>query len=579
MPIEESESIVVERNIAVAMRDGVTLATDVYRPAHGKWPTLIQRTPYGKSPFPDNFVSLTPTYAAEQGFAVVVQDTRGRGGSGGDFHPFDESADGYDTVEWASSQPWSNGRVGAYGSSYMGASTMQAAVAAPPSLEAFVALQASSDYFEGRSYWGGALELGALLSSSLSAMAVGSLIKITDPTDARALRVSQREVLDSLSRHPVHFPLRESLGGQTGAIGRLTPWFFDWLEHDEYDSYWREKSLEPRYGDVKASGLHVSSWFDAMLVGVLKNYAGLRHGAATSKARDDQQLIIGPWFHYALRGFSIDATRVGDVSFGTAAAINLDFIQLSWLAERLGGDVRSRRSSPVRLFVMGENYWRDEEDWPLSRAEIVPMFLTGGGRASAVSDDGELSFATPLATNSDNFEYDPSNPVPTVGGAHLLLSPLAVHGPADQQYIASRGDVATYASETLTKDLEVTGLVSAELWVTSSAPSTDFTARLVDVWPDGRGISVCDGIVRLPVGAVDPELPRPIVVELGATSQVFKAGHRIRLDVSSSNYPRFDPNPNTGLRSLNSPTFEIARQRIFHGPDLPSRLILSIVPA
>ncbi|MHB2029832.1 MAG: CocE/NonD family hydrolase [Acidimicrobiales bacterium] len=578
MSIGDTASIVIDRNCRITMRDGVALTADVYRPASGAWPTLVTRTPYGKSPYPDNFVSLDPIFAAEMGFAVVIQDVRGRGRSEGAFQPFVEIRDGFDTVEWAAAQPWSNGRVGTFGSSYMGASAIQAAVSAPPSLEGFASLQSSSDYFEGRSYWGGAFELGSLVSSSMGAMAVDALLRIEDVSTTRALRASQRRILDDLPKIPVPFPLQERLGGMDGALGQLTPWFFDWLEHDQDDEYWHQISMENKYSMVSVPGLHITSWFDAMLGGVLRNYVGLVSESATSEAREDQRLIIGPWFHYALRGFSVDATRVGDVSFGTAAAINLDHLQLTWFRERLTESGSRKSVSPVRIFVMGANYWRNENEWPLARTQYRDLYLSSSGRAATDPDSGRLLWSEPSEIASDEYSYDPTNPVFTTGGAHLVLSPISVHGPADQRELQDRSDVLTYSSDVILDDLEVTGFVSVELWVTTSALSTDFTACLVDVWPGGRAISVCDGIRRLPPTDVD-STPRKIVIDLGATSQVFKQGHRIRLSVSSSNFPRFDPNPNTGARSFDSDGYVVARQHVFHGAEWKSRILLPTIPA
>jgi putative CocE/NonD family hydrolase len=575
-----AHTLVVERDVEVPVRDGTVLTADVYRPSGGRWPTLVTRTPYGRSPYPDNFVLLNPLFAADNGFAVVVQDVRGRGGSGGSYRPFDEGEDGYDTVQWAASQPWSTGRVGSFGSSYMAATALQAATAAPPALAAFAALQASSDYYEGRSYWGGALELGSLVSVSLAAIGSATMAQLPYSEDTRRIRSSYKRTLGDLGSVPVSFPLAERLGGEDGALNRLTPWFFDWLAHDQRDDYWDRLSVEQNHPQTTAAGLHVTSWFDAMKDGALRNYTGLVARAGSKEARRNQQLVIGPWHHFAQRGY--EATSIGDLSFGLGAARNLDQLQLRWFRQHLDeaapGAVAERSSSPVTIFVMGTNVWRDEPAWPLARSVERHLFLTSDGSAATAPDDGRLQWESPSGAGADHFDYDPRYPVPTMGGAHLLLAPIAPHGPVEQRSIEQRPDVAVYTGDPLVETVEVTGSVAAELWVTTTAVSTDFTARLVDVHPDGRAISVCDGIVRLPPDlSADPDAARCIRIELGATSQAFLPGHRIRVDVSSSNFPRYDPNPNTGQRSLDAPTSVVARQRVLHGPQRPSALLLPVV--
>jgi uncharacterized protein len=379
-------------------------------------------------------------------------------------------------------------------------------------------------------------------------------------------------VLAELADLPVTFPLRARLDGGTDVLETLTPFFPQWIDHDAPGEYWEARSVENRYDRIDSAGLHVSSWYDAMLPGTLTNFTAL-HAAG----RAPQRLIVGPWFHYALRGLSTDSVRVGDLSFGPSAAMDLDRVQLSWLGAALDDRPQSEYS-PVRLFVMGDNEWRDEQEWPLRRAQIRPLHLTGDGSAATDLQAGALVTERPTRSGGDEFVYDPSDPVPTAGGAHVISPAISPHGPVDQRDLEARADVLTYTGPALDTPVEVTGYVRAELWITSSAPSTDFTARLVDVYPDGRAISVCDGIRRLFVEeGAGPGVVRRIEIEMGATSQVFLRGHRIRVDVSSSNYPRFDPNPNTGERSLDATSSVPARQRVLSGPETPSRLLLPFV--
>jgi len=566
---------VVDWSVQMPMRDGTKLVADVYRPDSGRWPVLVTRTPYGRYPYPDNFVCLPPLSAARRGFAVVVQDVRGRGASEGDFQPFEELDDSVDTVAWAAAQPWSTGEVGCFGSSYMGAAALQAALGKHPALRAVACLQASSDYYEGRTYRGGALEFGAVVSLGLGALGADAMNRV-EPSSRTQVRSSFTNILAGLAETPVTFPITSRLGGQDGALNRLSPWCFDWIKHDQRDEYWQRLSLEERYTDVVAAGLHITGWFDAMKDGVLRNYAGITRAARTQFARQNQRLIVGPWSHYALRGYQ--ATAIGDMAFGIAAAAGLDETQLRWFEEHLDGADHaavSTTSQPVRLFVMGTNVWRDEPTWPLQRASMHRLHLSSNGNASGRTDAGRLEREVSATPGEDRFDFDPRFPVPTLGGAHLLMPTLAPVGPKAQWLIEARPDVAVYTGEILSEELEATGDIVAELWVMTSAPSTDFTAHLVDVHPDGTPMSVCDGILRLSPG--QPGELRHIQILLGATSHTFLRRHRIRLDISSSNFPRYDPNPNTGLSSRVARDCQVAHQRILHGGATPSCLILPVV--
>jgi uncharacterized protein len=572
-PVAETfRNVVVERDVEVPMRDGTTLRADVYRPAEGRWPVLLKRTPYDKNmPF-GTLVDLDQMSAVLQGFAVVIQDVRGRASSEGKHQPFEERDDGYESVEWCASQPWCNGNVGMYGSSYHGATQMAAASARPPHLRAISPIQASSDYYEGRSYFGGAFELGALLTISLGTTAYGSFrFADLDSDEVGRLRADITEVLATLPQVALDLPLKERLGRPEGALAVLTPWFMDWVEKPMPDEpYWESISLERRYGDIDVPALHVSSWFDQFHVGTLRNYEGLRAGAATDATRDGQYLIVGPWNHYPPRTGGQGSIRVGDVDFGRASKLNMDGVQLGWFRQQLQGDAGAfRQRKRVKLFVMGRNVWRDEDEWPLARAVETPLFLHTTG------DSGALRWAQMPERLSASYEYDPMDPVPTVGGAHLVLDSAVLQGPVIQEAIEARDDVLTFTSDRVDEDLEVTGWVNAELQVSSSAVSTDFTVRLCDVHPDGRSFSVCDGIRRV---NCEPDDVFNVKVRLGATSHVFLTGHRIRVQISSSNSPRFDVNPNTGGRAWDTNVVVTARQRVhFGGPD-GSRIILPVVP-
>lgn len=564
--------VVVERDVPVPMRDGTVLRADVYRPSVGVWPALLKRTPYDKNmPF-GTLVDLDQMSAVQRGFAVVIQDVRGRASSDGRHRPFEERDDGYDTVEWVAAQPWCDGNVGMYGSSYHGATQMSAASLRPPHLRALSPIQASSDYHEGRSYFGGALELGALLTISLGTTAYGSFrFADLEPAELRRLRAEIDDVLASLPEVVLDLPLRDRLSRPDGALATLTPWFTDWVETTSADDpYWQSISLEPRWSEVDVPALHVTSWYDQFHVGTLRNYEGLRAGAASPEARDGQYLVVGPWNHYPPRTGGQGSVRIGDVDFGRAAKLNMDGVQLGWFSEHLKGEAGAfRQRSRVKLFVMGRNVWRDEDEWPLARAVDTPLFLGVDGSSN------QLRWEPAPVPGSASWVHDPADPVPTVGGAHLVLDSAVVQGPVVQTAVEARDDVVVFTSDPVEDDLEVTGWVAAALRVTSTAVSTDVVVRLCDLHPDGTSVSVCDGIRRVdcvPGGPVDVD------VSLGATSHVFLAGHRLRVQVASSSSPRFDVNPGTGGRAWDSAETVVARQHVLVGGSGASRIVLPVVP-
>jgi uncharacterized protein len=570
----------VDLDVEIPMRDGTILVADVYRPSSGKWPALLQRTPYGKRANPGTIFSPSPVTFALGGFCVVMQDTRGRGESGGDFEPFLEFEDGYDTVEWCAHQTWSSGEVAMFGSSYMAASQLQAATAQPPSLKALCPMEGSSDYFEGRSYRGGAFELGALLSSSLNVVAYDSMRRLgIDRVRSKAYREAIANILDNLPDACSHFPLRDSLDAPDSPLRDLTPWFFDWVDHDHYDEYWADRSLEPRVSSIEVPALHISSWFDQFHVGTLRNYELLRKGP--TEVADAQYLLMGPWNHHAARAGGAGTTRLGDLAFGSGAALNLDGIQLSWFQKWMHGDQQAFRwPKRVRIFVMGVNQWRYVDDWPVPHAKVDQLFLGGDGHANGAESDGTLTWSQPISKGSDRFVHDPAQPVPTVGGAYQAVGGKLRHGPVDQRSIEGRLDLLNYTSDVLDADTEVVGWVEAVLWVSSDAPSADFAVRLVDVDAMGVGIGVCDGIRRVDTGTLGSgnDGPMDIRVDLGATAYAFRRGHRIRLSVSGSNFPRFDVNPTTGNRSFDEDVAQVAQQILYHSEECPSHLVLSVLP-
>lgn len=553
------------------------LRADVYRPAgNGRYPVLLERTPYDRGVYMVNGMPLDPLKAAGQGFAVVIQDVRGRWGSDGDFYPFRaEAADGHDAVEWCAAQPWANQQVGMYGSSYMGATAWQAARAAPPSLVTMTPSQASSDYYEGRSYRGGVLELGSLLTTALLALAPGAADRMPAGTSAAALREA-RMMVDNLADTAATAPLSRL---RDTALGRLAPFFFDWLEHDTYDGYWYELSLEPHYGAVGIPVLHLTSWFDSFLIGTLRNYEGM-----VRAGQPHQHLVVGPWTHHVPMAALLGSARVGEMNCGLGSMLDLDRVQLRWFRALFDTGFPPPEQPPVLYFLMGANRWRSAPSWP-PPAEARRLHLASGGHADGLRGDGVLaSLERSSQAELDSFVYDPLHPVPTLGGAQVMAATAYPAGAYDQRAIESRNDVLVYTSPALTEDIDVVGWVSATLTVASMAPDTDFTAKLVDVEPSGRALNVCDGARRLRLreslsvtADYVPGEPCRLEIGLDATGHRFQRGHAIRLEVSSSNFPRFATNPNSGGSAYNDVPHGAAMQTVFHSAARPSYLSLPVV--
>jgi hypothetical protein len=363
-------------------------------------------------------------------------------------------------------------------------------------------------------------------------------------------------------------------------LRRFAPGYYEMLNHPSHDTYWDTFDIEARHERFQTPAYHLTGWYDTLLTGTLRNFTGLRANAATDSARRNQRLIVGPWTHARP---TLKSTKIGDLDYGPNAGMAAQELYERWFAYWLqGGDSSVIAGAPVKIFVMGENAWRDEHEWPLARAKATAFYMHSGGQANTLDGDGTLSTTAPAdepAEPADRYTYDPRDPVPTgaIGGYS--------RSPSDQRNTEKRRDVLVYTSAPLDRDLEVTGPLSLTLWMASSARDTDFTAKLVDVFPDGTARALNDGILRARYrhSRSKPELlapgePMEITIDIGATSNLFKAGHRIRLDVSSSNFPRFDRNPNTGGTFGEDADLRRADQTIFHNSRRPSRLVLPVVP-
>lgn len=572
--------IVIEKNIEIPMRDGCVLKGDLFRSDSAeKLPVLLNRTPYDKK-FPlISSLTLDAIRAATRGYNVVFVDCRGRFASDGVFTCFvDEARDGYDTIEHLARQPWANGKVGTFGASYMGATQWLAAATRPPSLKAMVPAITASDYHDGWTYQGGAFSLFFNVSWTMTSLGLARLMRerTTNPKAAEEIAVVMGSI-DAMRERMDFLPLKEFPMFRAGA-----PYFFDWLDHPYYDDYWRALSIEERHAEIDVPALNIGGWYDIFQGGTIRNYLGMRGRGAAGPAAT---LMMGPW-HHTLPLSSL----VGQVDMGfrsSPISIDLDGMQLDWFDYWLKGKANGvADGAPVRLYVMGRNEWRDEKEWPLPGTEWRRYYLHSRGRANSAHGDGALATDAPGAEPADSFLYNPLNPVPTAGGG-LCCYPNSVPGGAfDQAMVEHRGDVLVYSTEPLAEDLEIIGPVKFTLYASSSAPDTDFTAKLVDVGPCGFARNLTDGILRARVreSQSSPRLMRPgqvyeFTIDLWSTANLFKVGHRIRLEVSSSNFPRFDRNPNTGHDLFADAETQPAMQTVRHDREFASYLTLPVIPA
>jgi putative CocE/NonD family hydrolase len=580
--VDQAGKIIQEQGVRVPMRDGVALSADVWRPDTGEQvPALICRTPYGKQM---TAMMAAPEQLAGGGFAVIVQDCRGRFESEGVWtYVHAEIDDGYDTVEWAAAQPWCNGRVGVFGASYMGNTQWLAAEGRPPHLEAMAPECCSADYWAASFGPGGALRLALRIGWTASVIASmapqwgisdalldqvrESGLAVRNATvsgDAGAVRAAKEQAQKALEDVYRIRPIRDNPLWH----GRAT-WLDEIFEHESQDdANWRRINPATYYDVLDLPAVHVGGWYDIHLDGIIGNYTGMRRQAPTARARDAQRMIIGPWSHW-----SPFSPVVGSVDFGPAAVLDVTAMRQDWFRAWLQ-DGPQPDWAPVRLFVMGENAWRDEQEWPLARTRYTSWYLQPGGG---------LGPQEPAAgTAADGFTFDPADPAPTIGGRLLGVGEFA--GPYDQRPAGERADVLAYTSEPLAEPTELTGPVQVELWASTDAEDTDFTAVLIDVLPDGTALNLCEGAVR----ARQTDLPAPLVagavypftIDLVATSIVLPAGHRLRLHVSSSSFPMWEPNPGTGaaLGTDTDADLRTARQSVYHDAQHPSRVILPVIP-
>ena len=570
-----TKTVVVERDVMVPMRDGVRLATDVYRLDSAEpGPVLVHRNPYDKSVAQHvGSQMLNPIVAAEHGYTVVVQDCRGCFASEGVMDLYSqEFDDGYDCVEWAATQPWSNGRVGIYGSSYMGVTALLAAVAAPPHLKAAASYLTTGNFHEGWMYTGGAFELGfnmgytqvkarqAIARRSIHADRAAALMAELGTSGANRLELCRHLPLDEA---PV---LRER---------DVLPYWHDFLDHPTYDDYWRRLDVAGRADEIQAPILHIAGWYDQFLKGHLDLNRAL-DAHPNIHVRDTHRFVIGPWDHNSYEGHRLSAA--GEREFGLAAisgVIAVSGLVLEWFDRWLCDVEGPMFAEPrVRYFSMAgpDQGWRTATDWPPPTTPS-PWYL--GDRIG-------LTVERPTVPGARSFDFDPNDPVPTVGGRTFSLA-AGGGGVQDRAEVAQRDDVLVFESAPLDKPISVGGNVRAPLWVMSSAVDTDFTAHLVDVEPSGYCVPVADGIQRAryrnSVEAPEfltPDEPTELTIDLWDTAYTFAAGHRIRLEISSSSFPRWSRNANAAVQPEKAQPDDlvVATNTVLFGPDQPSHLVL-----
>jgi putative CocE/NonD family hydrolase len=545
----------IEFNERVRMRDGVELSADIYRPASiGPFPVILTRTPYNKGTERGNHLT-TGRYFASHGYIYVAMDVRGRGDSDGVFVPYrNEGPDGFDSIEWCAKQPWSTGKVGTIGSSYLGYDQWIAALQQPPHLTTMIVLVTPPDPFvESPS--------GLQSPSYLSwyHLLLGRTLHNAAAVDWNALYL--------------HLPL----SSMDEAGGFHAPYWQDILSHPGINSWWEPLIYQNKFDRVNLPILHVSGWYDDEQAGAVMNYVGMRQQGATAEARKSQKLLMGPWPH------AVNSTRkLGAVDFGPTALIDLDGYELRWFDHWLkGAENGIMMEAPVRIFLMGRNEWKDHAEWPIPGTQFVKYYLNGKGHANSLFGDGQLSAQAVTSAPPDHFTYNPLDPVPFI----MESTYAQLGGPDDYRPVERRDDVLVYTSESLDASRVLCGPVKAHLAASSSAVDTDFMVKLLDVWPDGFAQRLTDGMVRARYreGGEKPSLIEPgriytFVVDAWNTCQEFGKGHRLRVEVASSAFPKYDRNQNTGEALGKTANTKTADQTIYHDAEHPSYVVLPFVP-
>lgn len=554
--------VTLERDVECRLSDGVVLRADVYRPAtEVSLPVLLMRLPYGKTSGGANWGYAHPAWYAQRGYVVAIQDVRGRYASDGVFTPFvHESADGLESVEWAASLAGSNGKVAMYGFSYPGATQLLAAAASPPSLAAIAPGFTSPRFHDGWTYSGGAFSI-----ASMTGWATFLALDAARRADDEEAHAALLGALGGLPALYWKLPIRDILP----LLHTHAPYFRDWLDHPTYDDYWRATAVDENFSRIDVPGLHTGGWYDTFHAGVVSTFRGI-HGAP-------QKLLLGPWQHSPWRA-------IGALGLPEAGANEVDEWHLRFFDEVLKGEQRDVFAHRGRVFVLEEG-WRDVDGWPPSTSVETTWYLHSGGRANSLYGDGTLSPEPPADERADVYLYDPLMPAPSLGGHSCCTETVAPMGPADQEPYEASKMVLVYTSAPLDRELVLLGDAAVELFASSTALDTDFTARLCVVDREGVSINLKEGILRArfrdslvePAPLVQGEVYR-LRIPLGPLGVKLEPGKRIRLDISSSDFPQWDRNLNTGGPLYAEPATAaiVATQAVFHDSIRRSRLLLPV---
>jgi len=589
----QEQTFILEKSEMLPMRDGVKLATDIYRPLGDQpAPVLLARMPYNKERTA-TVLSFPMDRLLQAGYVVVLQDQRGRYASEGEFiQPQYEPADGVDTIAWITQQPWCNGKVGMFGASPLGEAQWQVGKEQPSALLALAPMHCRHRPYH---HHGGAFELGLWLAWSFMQGGLGEMRRLISQGHAVQEDLAVLASIEAnLAAQLEHLPLLD-----IPLLEKLAPYYFNWLRNTTQEAAQRMQAQEAVYENILVPVLNIGGWYDLFLDGVVESYQQMKLHGGSEAARKFQHLVIGPWAHFDLPGV-FPEHNYGPVANTRDA--DLAGMHIRWFDQWLkDSDNGVKQEKPVHIFIMGADIWRDEEDWPLPDTRYTRYYLHSQGHANTLTGDGLLSCQEPAEEPEDVYSYDPLHPVPTLGGPNLLnidggftlLAGTPRHGPylfnagpRDQSEIEQREDVLCYTTPPLERSVEVTGPLELVLSISSSALDTDFTGKLVDVYPDGRAEILNDGILRARYreSPATPVLMEPgkiceLRIRLGSTANVFKAGHRLRLEVSSSNFPRFDRNTNTGGNIITERAEDLrsAINRVYHDQAHPSYLILPLI--
>jgi len=564
-------SVTLDKGVNIPVRDGTLLVGDVYRPSRaGRYPALLLRTPYDRRTA-QTVMYAHPSWYAAHGYVVVVQDTRGRWASEGDFDPVvSEAYDGADTIEWMASQSWSNGRIGMYGFSYPGMVQLLAASRRPEGLRTIVPAFAPSQMREGWLFNGGALAL---------AFALGWSIELGRDLARRLRPEFEPQFLAALAEPNAYYRFRPLRDQPLFRGSRLGAFYFDWLEHEFDGAYWSPRQVEDLYGDIDMPALHIGGWYDAFIDGTIRNFAGLSHHAGSQDASARQRLIVGPWHHIP------GLTSLSPTDFGPEASPSIDHEQLRWFDLWLRDDGIGTQEA-ARVFAMGANQWMGFPAWPPPAPELRRFFLRSAGHANSRSGDGWLSEESPGAEPPDVFVYDPASPVPSLGGHSCCFPNIAPMGPMDQAPVEVLSGVLVFTSKPLDNDLLAAGPITARVYAATDVRDTDWIVRVCDVREDGHSTNVQEGVIRSRHSGPS-EAPHLLVagetraydIFVGSTCYLFRRGHRIRVHITSSSYPAWEPNTNTGhpLGVDSIGDVLVGTQTVWHDASAPSAITLSVI--